>query len=50
MSPLNYAIGLALFQAFVISAIICYGLARKTVPTDVEQVRQTLRRYAGTAV
>ncbi|MBE2197008.1 MAG: MFS transporter [Anaerolinea sp.] len=48
--PLNYAIGLALFQAFVIPAIICYGFARKTVPADVEQVRQTLRRYVGTAV
>ncbi len=48
--PLNYAIGLALFQAFVIPAIICYGFARKTVPADVEQVRQTLRRYVETAV
>ncbi|MBE2197982.1 MAG: hypothetical protein IAE79_05180 [Anaerolinea sp.] len=48
--PLNYAIGLALFQAFVIPAIICYGFARKTVPADVEQMRQTLRRYAETAV
>ncbi|MCA9978019.1 MAG: hypothetical protein KC413_19800, partial [Anaerolineales bacterium] len=46
--PLNYAIGLALFQALVLPAIGCYWLARKAVPADIAAVQNTLRQHAQT--
>jgi MFS family permease len=41
-SPLNFSIGLALFQLLVIPAGLCYYFASKTVPADIEAVKQTL--------
>ncbi|MFO7681502.1 MAG: MFS transporter [Chloroflexota bacterium] len=48
--PLNFAIGLALFQLLVIPAALCYYGAGKTVPADIQAVKTTLRQRAKTAV
>lgn len=42
LPPLNFSIGLALFQLLVIPAALCYYGASKTVPADIEAVKQTL--------
>lgn len=44
--PLNYAIGLALFQILVLPAVTCYWLGRKTVPQDLQHVHDKLRQHA----
>jgi MFS family permease len=41
--PLNYAIGLALFQVFFIPTGIVYFLASRTSPRDIASVEETLR-------
>jgi MFS family permease len=40
--PLNYALGLALFQLFFVPTGIMYYLASRTAPRDIAEVRQTL--------
>ncbi|NHZ72643.1 MAG: MFS transporter [Aquificales bacterium] len=42
LPPMHFSIGLALFQLLVIPAGLCYYGASKTVPADIETVRQTL--------
>ncbi len=42
LPPMNFSIGLALFQLLVIPAALCYYGASKTVPTDSETVKHTL--------
>jgi MFS family permease len=42
LPPLNFSIGLALFQLLVIPAGLCYYFASKTVPADITAVKQTL--------
>jgi len=44
--PVNYATGLAIFQAFFIPTGVMYWLASRTVPGDIETVRTTLRERA----
>lgn len=44
--PLNYAVGLCLFQLVFIPAGWCYYQLTRTVPADVEAVRQTLAERA----
>lgn len=48
--PDNFAWGLALFQLFAIPAGLCYYGARKTIPADMQAVRETLQQRAATAV
>ena len=49
-SPLNYAVGLALFQLLFIPAGLCYTVLSKTTPGDIAGVRHTLRERAEQAV
>jgi hypothetical protein len=44
--PLNYAAGLALFQAFFVPTGVMYWLASRTVPGDIDNVRDLLRDRA----
>jgi MFS family permease len=44
--PLNYAVGLALFQVFFVPTGVMYYLAARTSPGDIEAVRTTLRERA----
>jgi MFS family permease len=44
--PVNYAAGLAIFQAFFIPTGVMYWLASRTVPGDIETVRTMLRERA----
>jgi hypothetical protein len=44
--PVNYAAGLALFQAFFVPTGVMYWLASRAVPTDIETVRGLLRARA----
>jgi MFS family permease len=44
--PLNYAAGLALFQAFFVPTGIMYYLASRTSPADIDEVRKTLHDRA----
>ncbi|WP_020576087.1 MFS transporter [Actinopolymorpha alba] len=44
--PINYALGLALFQLFFIPTGVMYWLASRTSPRDIEAVRRTLRHRA----
>ena len=46
----NYGLGLAIFQLLAIPAGLCYYGARKSVPADIQAVRQTLQERAATAV
>ena len=43
-APWNYAIGLTAFQVFFIPTGLCYWMASKTCPTDIERVRSLLAR------
>lgn len=45
--PVNYAIGLSLFQLIAIFAALCYVGARKGVAADIRDVKQTLSTRAG---
>ena len=47
--PLNFAIGLALFQFFFLPTGWCYYQATKTTPGDIAEVRRTLALRAGKA-
>jgi MFS family permease len=42
--PLNYAAGLALFQVFFVPTGVMYYLASRTVPHDIDTVRDLLRQ------
>jgi MFS transporter, Spinster family, sphingosine-1-phosphate transporter len=44
--PLNYALGLALFQLFFVPTGIMYWLASRTSPKDIETVRDLLHQRA----
>ncbi|MBE2221637.1 MAG: MFS transporter [Anaerolineae bacterium] len=44
--PMNFSIGLAFFQLLVIPAGVCYYFASKTVPADIDTVKQTLTTRA----
>jgi MFS family permease len=44
--PVNYATGLALFQVFFIPTGVMYWLASRTVPADIDTVRELLRERA----
>jgi MFS family permease len=44
--PVNYALGLALFQVFFIPTGIIYYLASRTSPKDIEEVRRLLDQRA----
>lgn len=44
--PLNYALGLALFQLFFVPTGLMYWLASRTAPKDIETVRETMRERA----
>ncbi len=49
--PLNYAVGLTVFQIFFIPTGLCYWMASKTCPTDISRVRSLLaERGRGDAV
>jgi MFS family permease len=48
--PLNYAVGLALLQAFFLPTGWCYWRAAKSSPEDVAAVRRLLRERAAAAV
>ena len=43
-APWNYAIGLTAFQVFFIPTGLCYWMASKTCPGDIERVRKLLAR------
>lgn len=45
--PVNYALGLALFQVFFIPTGIMYWLASRTSPRDIRHVRRLLDERAG---
>jgi MFS family permease len=45
-SPLNYALGLALFQLFILPAGFCYYRVTKTAGPDIAHMRQVLRQRA----
>lgn len=48
--PVNYALGLALFQVFFIPTGVMYYLASRTSPGDIEQVRRLLDERVEQAV
>ena len=41
-APWNYAIGLTVFQLFFVPTGLCYWMASKTCPVDIERVRTLL--------
>ena len=41
-APWNYAIGLSAFQVFFIPTGLCYWMASKTCPADIERIRTLL--------
>lgn len=45
-SPMNFAIGLALFQVFFVPTGYCYWRASKTCPDDILEVRELLAQRA----
>jgi MFS transporter, Spinster family, sphingosine-1-phosphate transporter len=47
--PLNFAVGLAVFQVFFIPTGIMYWLASRTSPRDIESVQNTLNERAAKA-
>jgi predicted MFS family arabinose efflux permease len=48
--PVNYALGLALFQVFFVPTGLMYYLASRTSPQDIEEVRRLLDERAEEAV
>jgi MFS family permease len=44
--PMNYAVGLALFQLFFVPTGIMYWLASRTAPRDIDEVHGLLRARA----
>ncbi len=48
-SPMNYVLGLALFQLFFVPTGYCYYRATKTTPKDIADVRKTLVERAEAA-
>ena len=44
--PLNYAVGLALFQVFFLPTGVMYLLAARAAPGDIATVRRTLQARA----
>lgn len=50
LPPLNFSIGLAFFQLLVIPAGLCYYGASKTVPADIQAVKQTLIKRTRKAI
>ena len=42
--PLNFAIGLAVFQLFFVPTGLCYYMATKTTPSDISEARRTMAR------
>jgi len=50
LPPMNFSIGLALFQLLVIPAGLCYYGASKTVSADIKAVKQTLAARAQRAI
>jgi MFS family permease len=50
LPPLNFSIGLALFQLLVIPAGLCYYGASKTVPADIQAVKQILIERTRSAI
>jgi MFS family permease len=44
--PLNWAVGLAVFQVFFLPTGYCYGRAARTSPGDIRQVEAILRQRA----
>ena len=47
-SPLNYAVGLAVFQVFFIPTGVMYWLASRTAPRDIADVHRLLEKRAAT--
>jgi MFS family permease len=47
-SPLNYAVGLAVFQVFFIPTGVMYWLASRTAPRDIADVHHLLEKRAAT--
>jgi MFS family permease len=47
--PLNYAVGLAIFQVFFIPTGVMFWLASRTSPRDISEVHQTLQDRAAVA-
>ncbi len=47
-SPLNYAVGLAVFQVFFIPTGVMYWLASRTSPRDIADVHRLLEKRAAT--
>jgi MFS family permease len=47
--PLNYAVGLAIFQVFFVPTGIMYWLASRTSPRDIARIHRTLRARAALA-
>jgi MFS family permease len=45
--PINYAIGLTIFQLFFLPAGLCFWLAARTMPHDVAMVQATLHSRQG---
>lgn len=45
-TPLNYALGLSLFQVFFLPAGLCFWLAARSAPADAALVRATIQRRA----
>jgi len=48
-APWNYAVGLAVFQAFFIPTGICYLMAARTTPKDIATVKERLVERASAA-
>ena len=48
-APLNYAVGLTVFQLFFIPTGLCYLKASKTCPSDIARVRGLLAERGGQA-
>lgn len=46
-SPLNYSIGLTVFQLFFIPTGMCYWMASKTSPADIARIRSVLNERGG---
>ena len=46
--PTNYAVGLSIFQALVIPALLCYIFLQKFITKDKQAVAQLLAKRAQT--
>ncbi len=49
-SPLNYIIGMSLFQFFYLLTALCFHQATKTVPQDIVEIKKILAERAETAL